>query len=362
MQQQDGMFDTLTQRAVCSYMRALATSQIDQHDGWRELYTFLKELYQAMYDSPALFGLPEAPDDCIREDEKDRTGHLAALNRGLKKPRDTIAIGLFFLTMIGAVGKSAVDDVSGAQLLLVDHEDYATILKDLKVKKPFLAGLAQVGLAIDRLDACVLVRSPRFPEMLHPMKGLALSSDMTEDLNLGRFNFARCKFISAGESPEPDALELYRYFSPAAYARAARLHEYFLSQGYKPLVSVHDVHAWQVQYQGRRQVKSTPLVQIEYSERFHNPLRAQIKCASANRIAPLLSRQPRLLQADFFQRTFACSDCGWCKNKKNMGPSLIEFEGRQKRVCWYVLPELKELDDDAVTLVQQYAGMHEELG
>jgi hypothetical protein len=315
-----------------------------------------------MYDSPAQFGLPEAPDDCIREGEKDRTGHLAALNRGLKKPRETIATGLYFLTMIGAVGKSAVDDVTEAQLLLLDHEDYANILKELKVKKPFLAGLAQVGLAIDHLDACVLVRSPRFPEMLHAMKGLALSSDMTEDLNLGRFNFARCVFTNTGQSPEPDALELYRYFSPEVYARAARLHEYFLRQGYKPLVSVHDAHAWQVQYQGRRQAKSTPLMQIEYSERFHNPLRAQIKCASANRIAPLLSRQPRSLQADFFQRTFACSDCDWCKNKKNMGPSPIEFEGQQKRACWYVLPEIKEFNDEAVALVQQYAEMHEELG
>ena len=119
----------------------------------------------------------------------------------------------------------------------------------------------------------------------------------------------------------------------------------------------------EVKYQGRRQVKSSPLYQVEYSERFLNPLRVFIKCASNNRIAALIPHQSKALEDDFFQRAYPCqgTKCDWCKNKKNMGPSQYEYEGEVKTICWYSNPDIPELNAEAVDLIQQYALMHEEL-
>ncbi|MEW6524155.1 MAG: hypothetical protein AB1445_11430 [Bacillota bacterium] len=49
-------------------------------------------------------------------------------------------------------------------------------------------------------------------------------------------------------------------------------------------------------YQGNRKTKATPLFEVEYSERHLDPLRAKIKCASANRLAALIPLQPEILQ------------------------------------------------------------------
>ncbi len=378
-------FNSIAQREAYSYVRSLAAVELPAavdmpgaDASQRDLRAFFEAFYAALYESPAQFGLPELEDDCISaaDEGQNRTKKLAELNRKLQKPRETIIAALELLMQAGYKGQLAADPTTGEQILLLDAGDYLAILKENKIKKPFLSGLAGVGLAVTEFGECVALRSSRFPAMLPALKALATACTQaaacaqaadTADVarvNLAHFNFSRCDFRALDPNFHPSPLDLYRAFPPDDYARVARLHEYFTAAGYKPLFAIYAHFNWDIQYQGRRAVKGSPFLSIQYSERFENPLRVQMKCASGNRIAPLIARQPRELQVDFLKRSNTCNGdaCNWCATRKHLGPSQIEVDGTHKTICWYVNPNIEPLTDDAVTLIQQYAAMHEELG
>jgi len=110
-------------------------------------------------------------------------------------------------------------------------------------------------------------------------------------------------------------------------------------------------------------VKATPLFQIEYDDRHARPLRMQIKCASTQRIIELLPRQSQMLQDDFIRKANICrgDECGWCRNQKTLGPSMVEYNGEWKELCWYTFPDIHEFNEDTVELIQQYEQMHARL-
>jgi hypothetical protein len=161
---------------------------------------------------------------------------------------------------------------------------------------------------------------------------------------------------------DPAVLDLYRIFSPSEYAHLTELHEFFTGLGYQTSLQV-GVNNWVVKYQGNRKVKGSPLFQVEYQERFTNPLCVHIKCASANRIITLLPRHSQALQDDFFKRSLRCraEACNWCQNRKGMGPSTLVYAGQEYPTCWYVLPDVRKLTGESVALIKEYALMHEEL-
>jgi hypothetical protein len=86
----------------------------------------------------------------------------------------------------------------------------------------------------------------------------------------------------------------------------------------------------------------------------------QIKCASTARIAELLPKQSALLQEDFQRRVNECrgDECGWCRNNKTLGPSVLEFGGEFRTVCWYTNPDIRVFDEHTVELIEQYERMH----
>ena len=143
----------------------------------------------------------------------------------------------------------------------------------------------------------------------------------------------------------------------------AQLHEFFLGLGYKPEFKIYGIFGWEVQYQGKRQIKASPLLRIEYSERYQNPLQLGIKCVSSNRLTPFIPQASELLQQDFARRVYRCNGdkCGWCKNRKGMGPSDFEFGGEKRTICWYVPSDFEEINDDTPRLIQEYALLHEKL-
>jgi hypothetical protein len=89
----------------------------------------------------------------------------------------------------------------------------------------------------------------------------------------------------------------------------------------------------------------------------------RIKCASTNRLVPLLSEQPESLQNDFFHHAHSCAgdSCGWCYTRKSLEPSVIENNGETRTICWWMQRHFSTLDSNAITLLKQYALMHEGL-
>jgi hypothetical protein len=78
---------------------------------------------------------------------------------------------------------------------------------------------------------------------------------------------------------------------------------------------------------------------------------------------PLLPQQPTLLQQDFFRHAHSCGapKCSWCKTRKSLGPSELEYGGERRTICWWMQRQFDRLDAHAVDLVQQYARLHEAL-
>ncbi len=365
-----GTFDTLAQRVACSYVRSLcefravmpagldAGQQLEMETSQHELHAFFQVFYTKLCQSPELFGLPLGPDDCFTGEDTGKAGtkKKAELNKKLQKPRDMIADGLDFLMLAGQQGDLR------ERALLLPADIYLAYLKGARARKAFLKGMESVGLETIVAGPSVVITSAQFPAMMPALKALASACSNADDKKLGKFNFARCDFRAFDPRYHPSAIDLYHVFHPADYQRVALLHQFFSGLGYQPVFQIYGIFGWEVQYQGKRQIKSSPLLRIEYQERYRYPLSMNLKCASANRITPLVSRQPRFLQEDFSHRVNTCGNCDWCKNKKSLGPSLFEFDGVQKQICWYTNGNVDELDDDSVRLIEQYAIMHEELG
>lgn len=367
-QQFTGSFASAAKRVAFSYLKSLsefcpvtpqgdAEPQAAMHESQRDLHGFFQALYQALYDAPEVFGLPVTPDICIggegEQDQRDKQ----EVNRKLQKPRDLIAQGLDFLLAAGTWGR-----LDGQDLLIVPWDE-ATYLPKPRTARKFLEGMAPLGLALTVSGDRAVLRNTRFPAMMPALQAMAQRCSQHADPQMGRFHFDRCDYKALAQD-EPEPLEMYRIFNAADFERIAELHAFFTGRGYKPIIEVHGVSAWVVKYQGKRTVKASPLFQVEFQDRRSNPLMVFIKCASTNRIAPLLEQQSQALQDDFLARTFRCrgADCGWCKTRKQMGPSLVHRNGEKVTVCWYSNPDVKVLDDASTDLIRQYAIMHEALG
>jgi len=66
---------------------------------------------------------------------------------------------------------------------------------------------------------------------------------------------------------------------------------------------------------------------------------------------------------DFRRRLYLCRGdaCGWCRNRKGLGPSVLEHEGERITACWYTNPDLDRFDDSALEILQGYVLWHREL-
>lgn len=366
-----GVFQNISQRAVFSYLNSLAEFHLVLPEGMSpetqsrmevaelELHDFFKSLYHCMFHSPELFGLPLNEDCYIDEDEPNEKDKKQEVKARLKRPKDILTQGMDFLYLAGKIGRLEGQDIT------LPLEACAKYLQKSKSSKKFLQGLESAGLSVSIAGNQVTLHSSRFPEMMLALKTLAehCTQYTQKDEPLGAFFFARCDFRALQKGYQPEPLDLYRMFTPTEYEYLAALHDFFIEMKYKPQCIIYDVFQWMVQYQGNKKIKGTPFYQVEYQDRYRKNLQVQVKCASTNRIASLLPQQSHALQADFFKRTYPCrgSECGWCNDKKSLGPTVIEFDGVKENKCWFTYSGIKELNDETVNLIKEYALMHERL-
>jgi len=323
----------------------------------RDFHLFLRSLYAAFFQSPQQFGLPLSSDMCIKGGEKDPKQFKQDVKQQLDKPKAMIEQGMDFLMLIGV--KGILQDAE----LLVPQGEYADLIKELKIKKPFLAGLAGVGLQISPRGEAVAITSTSHPAMLLALKNLAEACSRYENTRLGKFNFARADFRALDGKFSPAALDLYQYLGTEDLERVTWLHQFMTGMRYFPEYQIYGIFGWEVQYQGPKKIKASPLLRVHYEYRHVNPLRVDIKCVSVNRLIPLIYSQPRYLLEDFSSRLNTCNGekCNWCHDKKGLGPSVFEFDGVKRTVCWYHNPDIDELNENSMQVIQQYTRMHEAL-
>jgi hypothetical protein len=361
-----GGFANISQRAVSSYLKALTEFNFIagtmESKGVQEvqnmvqsqaaLHSFFTILYANLYECPDLFGLPLTEDASIEEDEPNTKDRKQAVKRLLDKPKAMIQSGLDFLMLAGTQGR--IEE----QALILDGASAA--IKQAKVGKKFIQGFESAGLTVAIKGEIAEMSNAQFPQMMVALQALAKACAGYEDEWLGKYLFASCDF-RALDNYQPTPMDLYRYFDGEESALVLQLHEYFDQKDYKTEVGIHAPWAWVIKYQGSRKVKATPLFQIDYDDRHARPLRMQIKCASSSRIIDLLPHQSQALQKDFFNRVYTCGDCGWCRNNKTLGPSVLEYQGESKKVCWFVNGDIHEINQDTVELIEEYELMHAEL-
>jgi hypothetical protein len=348
-----------SQRAVASYIKLLSPFKYIAAEGEHpvreqeqfDLHAFFQALYSSLYAQPEQFGLPVRPDASIAEDEPNVKDKKQEVKRLLDKPRAMLAAGVDFLMQAGT--QSSMD---GEALQL---GNYPAILEQSKVGKKFLAGLESTGLSIALAGDRAVLTSSRFTAMMPALQALAKSCLAYRERMMGKFLFASCDFRALG-GYVPQAMDLYRAFDGFEGQLVADLHAYFSDRNYKTEMAVYVPFAWVVKYQGDRKIKATPLFQIEYDDRYAHPLSMQIKCVSTARLAEIMPNQPQFLQDDFARRVTTCRGdaCGWCRNQKTLGPTLMEIRGAPRSVCWYTNPDVRKFDERTIELIQQYEQMH----
>ena len=349
-------YASLEQRVASVFYNGLAKS-VWQDKSQRDLQAFFSVLYQNLYENPELFGFQLQPDEYLIEGEEGEKDHKQVLNRKMKKSRSVILKMLEFLIYMGINGT-----IEGS-LLKIQKDDYLASVFRSRNQKKFVAGMADLGFLIEDSDEQVVFQSETSPDMMPALQALAQACVNHSDQRIGQFNFWRCDFnVLTAPDYVPSAEELYTLFMPEDTRRLLELHTYFVEQGYQSEMVIYDT-SWDIKYQGDRKVKSTPLYQVTYEDRYLNPMRVYLKPASTNRLAPILTDQPDKLQADFFNRTYPCQEekCGWCATKKGLGPSIIEYQGEQRKVCWYSNPMIYPFVDESIELVKQYERMHQAL-
>jgi len=362
-------FEGISQRVVFSYQRQLPkfasvtpegislSEQQELQASQEELDAFFRAFYERAYAHPETFGLPIADDVCMEEgDSKERKRDVT---RQIKKARDKVSHGVGFLYHVGRQGTQVERE------LRLCREDYAAFFaKSPRVKQKLVKGMQGVGLTVSEQDGAMAVGNAHYPNMMLALKALAEACAQRDDERMSTFLFARCDFRALDADYQPDALDMLRTaLSPEAFERAVELHHALAEMAYEPSLDIGGIHNWRIQYQGRRAVKTTPLFDFEYDERQKHSILMRVKCASTNRLVPLISQQDDALQQDFYRYAHSCGgvECGWCKTRKGMGPSVLEHAGERKTICWYMQRRFTELDGEAVYLVKQYAQLHEAL-
>lgn len=356
------VFGGLAQRVVYSYLRQLpdvpALSGLpEMRASQAELHSFFRDCYQRAYDQPESFGLPVTEDlytePGVSKEEK------RAVTTQTKKVRAKMEHGLDFLYLVGQQGELVI------QGLELGREDYDAFLsKNARAKRQALEGLREVGLTISEGNGSVRVTNTRYPDMMPALQALVEACEERGDKAAQQLFFARCDLRAFDVDYRPEALDLLRLAtSSSAYEHAAELHHILEEMGYEPNLRFSHVFDWKVEYQGNRKIKSTPFFEFEYDDRQKDQLVMRVKCASTNRLVPLLAQQSDLLQQDFFEYAHKCGapKCDWCKTRKALGPSVLERDGDKKTICWWMQRQFAEVNAEAVDLVRQYALFHEAL-
>ena len=321
------------------------------------LRQFFSELYQALYDHPESFGFKLQPDDYLIENEEGEKEHKQSLARKMKKSQKVIKATLDFLMHLGVNGTLEGD------VLSMPKDDIAETAFRSRNQKQFFARMAELGMHITADDDRVAFHCEHTPEMMAALQALAKACAEHKERRAGLCNFWRCDF-NAIETPDyiPPVEELYTLFRQEDQVRLLELHAYFTEHGYRPSAEIYEA-TMIIKYQGDRKVKSTPLYQLDWDDRYQNPLRVEVKSASTVRLKDLIPLQSEVLQADFSKRVYPCQGdkCGWCYDKKALGPSKVSFNGETRVVCWYSYPMIYPFTDESVPLIKEYEQMHAQL-
>jgi len=345
------VYSNISQRAAAAFRRMLCPAQA----GDSAIHSFFAAFYDSLFAHPEAFGLPVGPDLSIAEDEPNEKERKQEVQQKIKKAHDQIQQGLEFLRLAGLHG-----ELAGQALVLADLDQ---LRRESGVSKKFLAGLPLAGGVLQSAGGRTLLSCPAQPAAPGGLQCLARACENIEDARRCLFHFARCDMRAANPRYEPDVLELYQAFDPADAALAARLHDFFSGRGYKTTLEAGGPFAWVVKYQGDRKMKASAFFQIQFEDRYAHPMRLDLKCASTNRLAPLLPSQPQTLQDDFARRVFNCNGdkCNWCRNQKSLGPSVLVHNGQERVVCWFSNSSLRHPDESTLELVRQYTDLHDQL-
>ena len=362
-------FGNISQRVLFSYLQQLSpitpditdhlssTEHTEMQISQKELRDFFLNFYTSAYTYPELFGLPIKPDVFMVPgmSKEDKAG----IAKQFKKPRVTMEFGLAFLALIG--NKSTLDN----RHIHLHKQDYSSFFnKSPRVKRKFIKGMETVGLLVREKENMVVLENIQYPNIMLSLLALAKACAQYENDRIGKFILSRCDFKVLKPDYVPSVIDLLKTVLPQEeLENAVEIHQNLSEMSYQPTLNIGGIHEWRIQYQGNRKIKSTPFFEFEYDERQEKQLAMRVKCASANRLVPLLEDQPESLQEDFFHHAHNCagSSCGWCKTRKALGPSVIKYGGEKRTICWWMQRHFDKADGASVDLVRQYARFHEAL-
>lgn len=318
-----------------------------------ELHEFFSSLYSMFYSSPETLGIPEKPDIFFEIGELKK--HKPDISKWVKKPRQMMGLSIEYLYMLGVNG-----EISGNRLVLEDSVYDEFFVKKPRVKQKVEEALSTQGTKVEKSSG-ITVTNDKYPQMMPALKELATACSKITDKRLALFLFTTCDFRAFGEGYQLDSMSLIKAVTrPKVYDLCTQLVNYMKEKSYEPIVKIDSIHGWKIGYKGDKRIKTSPLLELEFDERNRHPIRMQVKMASFNRLTPHLENQPEDFQEELMTHSFKCNNCGWCKTRKSMHPTVVEYKGEKQVICWYYTRYL-EVTQENVELVKKSVNFHEAL-
>ena len=175
-----------------------------------------------------------------------------------------MAYGIDFLFLVGQQGEL----VEGQ--LRLEQEAYAAFFaKSPRLKKKFIKGMAEVGLAVTEQDDAVMVEQYTVSRYDAGSQGIGGSVCATDAGELGQVSVCTLRFPGAWmrTTNRMRWMCCKQRFRLRSMTHIIDLHHDLAEMAYKPTSKIDGIFGWKIQYQGNRKIKASPFFEFEYDER-----------------------------------------------------------------------------------------------
>lgn len=310
-------FESLGKRMIYSYLATYpvfkpvtncGASELSQ----RQMYDFLYETIEIIYDDLSLINTEEEPDECCEwwQLNKDRPELILRMQKIEKKLIDFFD----YYLKIGMLGE-ATDNT-----LIISKAD-------MRIQQKTKEKLSRLGLVCDESKDSYVISHSKYSELfpawkLHcsvPKENIVRSRNM--------MNFLHGKFCSK----QYTAVEMFGKI--CNQEQIAELESYFLQKGYTPVNNEMNV-----MYEKVYPKKQKAQMQIYYDWRKKNQMVFYFKVPHFTTLIKSYGNMDDELKGLIFERTKTCDGCGYCTQTDKTGkrPRLalpLEFNGETLVKC-----------------------------
>lgn len=343
------------EQTAAYYLKLLSDIDSNRGTSYMALHNFFKDFYGTLYKEPEALGVESFPKVSFN------SGEFHSKSKPFKRVKDKVikpvSDCLDLIYKVASQGRLKDDTIIS---------DKAVMDKFMKTgkrqKKKLLDAVADLGIKIDVDDDSVRLTTHKQPDMIAALHLFALKCSQNIH-EAGELCFRMCDFGALDTQYKPSIEEiLEKLYKDEAYNHMSMLHKMLQDNDFdiRYVYEPHVLH-FEIRYT-KKEIKTSPLMAFVFDFKAVNPLKIRLRFIATSRIVPIIQRQPKAIQKDFYETSGQCNGCGWCNNQKGLlKPSLLKMDTKHKTICWYDVNEYDTINKEIIDLIKGYVTMHLQL-